>query len=349
MVFVPKKQGPLIDELNQSEIQWQSLELPNIFLLTSRKKYFQVLLASPFLFLYCLYFLYKMKGLIKTWKIERVHSTGLKMQILTGVFGKLSRLKTLLHIRDCIESSLIRKLFTWIDQSPHVHFLANSQLTADSLLPIKALVIYNGFYPPQSKKKLSLKESLHITEETFLVGIVGVIARWKGQREFIEMAAILLKKFPDMHFVIIGSEIYDTTGEKGQLKELELRAEKIRPSGHIHFLPFQSHMDSIYPELSALVHASIDPEPFGRVIVEAMFHEIPLTASAAGGPTEIIQDSVNGLLHTPGDINQMAANIEKIYLNPALGQDLGSKGKLRAEQFSMNLHCTKMRQQLDLD
>ena len=53
--------------------------------------------------------------------------------------------------------------------------------------------------------------------------------------------------------------------------------------------------------LDILVHSAVQPEPFGRVIIEGMAARVPVIASAAGGAAEIVSDGETGLLTPPGD------------------------------------------------
>ena len=50
-----------------------------------------------------------------------------------------------------------------------------------------------------------------------------------------------------------------------------------------------------YARLDALVHSSVQPEPFGLTIVEAMASGVPVVAARGGGPAEIIDEGVDGL------------------------------------------------------
>ena len=59
--------------------------------------------------------------------------------------------------------------------------------------------------------------------------------------------------------------------------------------------------------MDMLVHASITPEPYGQVIVEAMHAGLPVIAASGGGPSEIVTDGVDGLLYPPGDVDVLCA------------------------------------------
>jgi glycosyltransferase involved in cell wall biosynthesis len=81
-----------------------------------------------------------------------------------------------------------------------------------------------------------------------------------------------------------------------------------------------------------VVHTSVEPEPFGRVIVEGMLAERPVIATVGGGVREIIADGVNGLLVPPNDPAALAAAIRALAADPEEARRLAAKGRERARQ-----------------
>jgi glycosyltransferase involved in cell wall biosynthesis len=87
--------------------------------------------------------------------------------------------------------------------------------------------------------------------------------------------------------------------------------------------------------LDVVVHASVNPEPFGRVIIEAMALERAVIASAAGGASEIVEHGISGLVHRPGDAQSLADAIDVLLADTELRVRLGKAGRSRvAERFS---------------
>jgi 2-polyprenyl-3-methyl-5-hydroxy-6-metoxy-1,4-benzoquinol methylase len=99
---------------------------------------------------------------------------------------------------------------------------------------------------------------------------------------------------------------------------------------------FVGHQDDVYPWLDAIdvvVHASLG-EPFGLVVVEAMALGKPVVATAAGGPVEIIEDGVSGILTRPGDVAALAGAVEGLLGAPTTALALGARARERAREFS---------------
>lgn len=190
--------------------------------------------------------------------------------------------------------------------------------------------VYCGFSEAQyaPNRNHYLHDLLKIPHHHRLIGLVGVFARWKGQKEFILAAHYALSRLQNCHFLLIGGQIYDTAGERGYTEHLHKLVDALDRIEHIHFVPFQKHPEVVYNSLDLMVHCSIEPEPFGRVIVEGLFCEVPVIASGAGGALEIIRDETYGLTHTPGDSHDMANKIVQSLNDPERFQ----KAKIAAQK-----------------
>jgi glycosyltransferase involved in cell wall biosynthesis len=84
--------------------------------------------------------------------------------------------------------------------------------------------------------------------------------------------------------------------------------------------------------LDIVVHASTEPEPFGRVIGEAMACGRAVIASRAAGATELIAAGIDALVYEPGDAAALAERIAILANNAELRTDLGRAGRIAAER-----------------
>jgi glycosyltransferase involved in cell wall biosynthesis len=176
-------------------------------------------------------------------------------------------------------------------------------------------------------------------------GIVGQLLKWKGQHVFLEAAKRVFATCPESVAVIIGREP-DRSGERMRyLQELAARlgiADKVRFTGHRDDTP------QVLAELDVVVHASIEPEPFGTVVAEAMAMKRPVVAMRAGGPPEYVEDGSNGLLCDPGNPDQMAKAITRLLADADLRSRLGENGrKTVLERFSAERHARDTQELLD--
>jgi glycosyltransferase involved in cell wall biosynthesis len=83
-----------------------------------------------------------------------------------------------------------------------------------------------------------------------------------------------------------------------------------------------------------LVHASLIPEPFGQVVIEGMAAGLPVIAPRAGGPAEVIEDRVTGVLYSMGDAGALADALRDLAGRPALRERLGKAARMKAAEFA---------------
>lgn len=108
-------------------------------------------------------------------------------------------------------------------------------------------------------------------------------------------------------------------------REVLDRASRQGLRSRLHVVPFVNDVGRALRALDVVLHTSLKPEPFGRVIVEAMASGIPVVAARAGGVPEILEDGVDGLLVCPGDADDYARAVLKLEGSPE-----GRSGMVRA-------------------
>ncbi len=162
------------------------------------------------------------------------------------------------------------------------------------------------------------------------VGIVGRLAPWKGQDVFLRAFA---EAFPDSEAraVVIGTA---TFGEQDFAGELRQAASELGILNRVDFLGFRRDVEAELAQLDLLVHASVLTEPFGMVVFEGMAAGLPVIAAGAGGPAEYIEHGVNGLLHKPGDVPDLASMLSLAANDQGLRARLASAGRDRVSDFA---------------
>jgi glycosyltransferase involved in cell wall biosynthesis len=106
---------------------------------------------------------------------------------------------------------------------------------------------------------------------------------------------------------------------------------------------FTSDIWPVWTAADIALVPSIEPEPFGRVAIEAMACGLPVVAANHGGLTEIVQDGVTGYLVTPGSAQALADAVERLSKNESLRMDMGQAGARRqVDVFSQAAHDQKI-------
>jgi glycosyltransferase involved in cell wall biosynthesis len=329
-VLLPREQGPLVNKLKEFSINYKVMPFPSLWTKLSRQspssKLAFLLFGLPTYFLY----LFRLYAFLKKEAPSAIHSTGIKCHVSLCLLNALIPAQIVIHFRDLLGASSLQKFFLLFKDKPNITWISASAAIAKTFPGLPMDVAYCGFSEEQyfPKKNKYLHDLLKIPHDHKLIGLVGVFARWKGQKEFILAAHRALPRLQNCHFLLIGGQIYDTIGEQGFTENLHKLVEALGDIDRIHFVPFQSSPQKVYNSLDLLVHCSIEPEPFGRVIVEGIFCEVPLVASAAGGALEIIRDESYGLLHTPGDYQDLAHKMLQSLKDP----DRQLKAKIAAQK-----------------
>lgn len=228
------------------------------------------------------------KRMIKAQHIDVVY-TNVAVVFPGAIAAKLSKdCKSVWHIREIIKSKKERAIVSFIVNHFADVIIANSRATGEAICKDtrKLRVVYNA---------VDVRDTavIHTDKKEIVVGMAGRINRWKGQKLFVDMAEIVHRKRPDVKFVIAGSAY---TGEEYLEAELRDYIDKKGLSGTVQLLGQINDMDSFYQSLDIFVLPSIQPEPFGLVVIEAMEKRLPVIATNHGGPVEIIDDGKEGYL-----------------------------------------------------
>jgi len=151
-----------------------------------------------------------------------------------------------------------------------------------------------------------------------VIGTVGRMVSEKGQTHLISALARLKPKWPDIKCLFIGD---------GPLRPLLMnRAHDAGLSGACQFTGKLTDIESVYPALDVFALPSLR-EPFGLVLIEAMASEVPVIATAAGGPLEIIENGRNGFLVPPGDSRGLAEAIDRLLKDRDLASAMAVRGR----------------------
>jgi len=178
----------------------------------------------------------------------------------------------------------------------------------------KFLVIFRGInvdYFDSSTKlendEKNLLQKWNIHDEKKIILMPGRLTSWKGQELFIE--AINLVKielgYEAFHAVILGND----QGRDLYKKKLIRLTEQYHLTNQIKFIDHCEDMALAYKVSDIIVSASIEPEAFGRVAVEAQSMEKLIIASNIGGSNETIIDEKTGFLFKSGDAESLSKKI----------------------------------------
>ena len=162
-----------------------------------------------------------------------------------------------------------------------------------------------------------------------LIGVFSRLAPWKGQHVVLQALA----KLPGVHCIVAGSALF---GEDAYAASLRMLASDLGIEDRVTFLGQRGDVPALMRAVDIVVHPSVDPEPFGRTLVEAMLARTPVIATDAGAASEILDGGEAGTLVPPGDAGALTEAIrETLAGNAALAARIE-----RAEARARDLYGT---------
>ena len=167
----------------------------------------------------------------------------------------------------------------------------------------------------------------------------GRLTAWKGQETFIEALNLVNKElgYESFNAVILGSD----QGRDIYTKKIKRLAEQYRLTSQLKFIEHCKNMPLAYKISDIVVSASVEPEAFGRVAVEAQSMEKPIIASDIGGSNETIIDNVTGFLFQSGNAETLSKKIvEVIQLDESRLKSIGIEGRKNIiKKFNVEKMC----------
>ena len=239
------------------------------------------------------------------------------------------------HARGFVSSRrLAKRVVRYFDYHIAISRAVSENLLAHGVAPNRCGVIYDPIVPPC---ELAGKRVL---EEVPRIGMIGMLQEWKGQHVFVEALNLLKRRGMVFHASIAGTEPFGARGYEQRLRQM------VKDFGLEEMLSFKGFVSKPYDYLAQLdvaVHASIEPEPLGRVVVEAMLVGTAVVAADGGGIPEFVEHEQTGLLVPMGDAGSMAQAIARLVRDPELRQRLAHAAQRRArEMFDPAKHASKV-------
>jgi glycosyltransferase involved in cell wall biosynthesis len=228
---------------------------------------------------------------------DMIYANSQKAALVAMLAGALARRPVIWHLHDILAAGQ----FGWLQR--HALAMLSNKLTRRVIVvsaaarnayiasggkPGRARLVYNGIDPhPYDGLAETSREFLRGElglSPGLLVGLFGRITEWKGQRVLIEA----LPRLPHAQALIVGSPMF---GQDAELTYLKSLAERLGVAARVRFLGQRPDVPRLMRAVDLVVHCSTAPEPFGRVIVEALLAGTPVLAAEGGASREILGDT----------------------------------------------------------
>ena len=210
----------------------------------------------------------------------------------------------------------------------------------------KLLVIFRGinvdYFDPSTKldiDEIKLLKKWQIEKDKKIILLPGRLTEWKGQEVFLDAINLVNIElgYEAFYAVILGSD----QGRDLYKKKLIRLTEQHRMTNQIKFIDHCKDMALAYKVSDIVVSASIEPEAFGRVAVEAQSMEKPIIASNIGGSNETVVDEKTGFLFESDNSKALSQKILKtLFLDEVLLKSMGKEGRKNIiKKFNVEKMC----------
>lgn len=212
-------------------------------------------------------------------------------------------------------------------------------MVRDRFLPAeKVRVVFNGapleeFKPPPGERVRAERERLGFGPGERVVGTVGRLDPQKGTAYFLQAAARLLRRCPDLRIVVAGD---------GHL--LEQHREEARALGIADRTVFAGFCEDV-PALQSLLDVQVFPslwEGTPLTLFEAMSMARPIVSTAVDGLAEVLRDRENGLLVPPRDPEALADAVSELLENPRLARALAMRAEVDSRCYDVGLTVNRL-------
>jgi glycosyltransferase involved in cell wall biosynthesis len=248
---------------------------------------------------------YRLTALARRLQVDVIHSNSLHLWYGWAVSALLRR-PHIWHAREIVtQSPAALRVERWLTKRFATRVIAISAAVAAQLDPANVTIVLDEPDPEEFSPERAgvFRRRIGIPDEAPVVGSVGRIDTWKGVEILLDAVAYLRAARPDSLVVIAGPPV---EGKEWFAADLAARAAHV-PG--LWWLGPRTDIPELLADLDAFVLPSTEPEPFGLVVVEALASGVPVVATNAGGPVEILQHALPtaGRLVPPRDAAALGA------------------------------------------
>jgi glycosyltransferase involved in cell wall biosynthesis len=325
-VAIVPDEGELTQRLRRSGLETHILPLPPI----QFRNFFKMLASIE-----------AHRRLFKRLRPNIIYANGSRAALYGSIVGRILGIPIVWHCRVANTDPYLDPLLVKLNNK----IVANSKATAarfSTHFKKRTQVVYNGVNI-QWLRKENLQEPGLINDEWKVILTVARVSKWKRHDLVLAAFEELAGDNPKTHLVFLGAK---DKREPDWWEFLSSKTKQSRFSERIHWV---GQVEDVRPWLRAalmMVLAS-ENEPFGRVLVEAMACGVPVIAARSGGVPEIVNHGQEGLLVTPGKVEELTGSMVRLLTDEVLREHLSKSARQKAERFSLESHIAGMVQVLE--
>ncbi len=273
------------------------------------------------------------KEFIKLFKEQKPDIVHCHASLSARIASKRLGIKTV-NTRHCLEEKKSfpkNIIYSMINNALSDIVIGVSKVTCENLLDDgtkkeKVRLVYNGVAPLREfsdTEKKEIRKEYGINSDSIVVGIVARLEKVKNHELFLKAGKIVLEKYNNITLLI--------AGEGSERENIAKKAKELGIIDSVVFCGYQKDVSRIVNVIDIMALTS-SKESLSLSLIEGMTLKKPCVSTASGGPEEVIENGVTGLLtdHTPEDFAKKAS----YYIdNPDQREKAGKEGKKRSKQI----------------
>lgn len=305
--------GPLAEALERQGTEWAALPLPS--LLSGGGLGACMALA-------------RLVRLLRRHGADLLHSDSPRTALYAGLAASLLRRPHVWHLRASLPASAAsdRLLVALSDRVVSVSRAAAERSPAVRQSP-KTRVVHTGLPAIEYLPRAAARAALDLPPPAFICGVVGRVEEDKGRDDALAALFAVRRVSPSALLAFLGP----VDGRGRWAHTCSLRAAAAGAAGAVRLSGGRPDAARLLKAFDLLLHPSRH-EALPRVVIEALFAEVPVVAAAVGGIPEIIEPGRSGLLVPPGDPEALGRAAAAIAASPEIGRSLARAGLQRARE-----------------
>lgn len=178
-----------------------------------------------------------------------------------------------------------------------------------------------------------VRQEFGIARDVPVLAIISRLFPWKGHSELLKALRQVKEQGYDFKLLLVGEDDPRATpGQRSYMAELKQLAQSLNLADRVIFTGFRKDIAQILSASDVFAMPSFE-EPCAVAYLEAMAMRKPVVALESGGTPRLIDHGKAGLLSTPYDVEQLAANIITLLQNPESRVQMGTYARERVEEY----------------
>lgn len=283
--------------------------------------------------------------LIRREQVDLVHLNDVIISNREGILAAmLAGVPCISHVRAFETLTALDRRLAWhVDAFIYISGAIARAHEQQGVPAARGTVIFNALdldeFRPRQDRAVT-RAQLGLAQDDEVVGLVARMVAWKGHTVFLDAISQLSRERPRLRAVIAGDADATEPDYVGHLRDM---AERLGIADRVLFAGYWEDIATLLPALDLLVHCSLKPEPFGRVIIEGMAAGVPVIGAADGAVPEIISHGETGWLVPPNDAGGLAAAIAYLLEHPAHAREMSRRAQEHVrEHFSLEAHAAQV-------